>query len=116
MSKELNRQAQIRNGLTQYVGSMLTNSDFKGKAAAQLTVAALVEEATKLAKTNDGIDFYVAKPLLRAVIYLYEEDFKRLARDAKNAGLEKEIVPRIRAELDANLKFLRKTVENFAEE
>ena len=35
-----NRQSQLRLGLTQYVGAMLANSDFKGKAAAQLTAAA----------------------------------------------------------------------------
>ena len=108
-----NRQSQLRLGLTQYVGAMLANSDFKGKAAAQLTAAALIEEAVKLAKTEDGVDFYIAKPLLRAVDYLYEEDFKKLAREAKENGLEKDVVPSLRQDLDQRLSFIRKTVKAY---
>ena len=45
-----NRQAVLRNGLTQYIGAMLDKSDYKPSAARQLIVAALLEEAVKICK------------------------------------------------------------------
>ena len=108
---ETNRQAQLRHGLTQYIGAMLSNKDLNQKAAVQLTVAALVEEAVKLCKTDDGIDMFRAKPILRATEYICEENFKAMAREAQKAGLEQQIVPGLRAEMDNNLKFIRKAID-----
>ena len=111
---DMNRQAQLRQGLTQYVGAMLTNLSLEPRDASQVTAASLVEEATKLAKKEDDeVDFYIAKPLLRAVIYLYEEDFKRFARAAHEQHLdsEKELVANAKAVMDKNLAFLRKMIE-----
>ena len=40
---DMNRQAQLRQGLTQYVGAMLTNLSLEPRDASQVTAASLVE-------------------------------------------------------------------------
>ena len=108
---ETNRQAQLRHGLTQYIGAMLSNKDLNQKAAVQLTVAALVEEAVKLCKTDDGIDMFRAKPILRATEYIFNEDFKKMAREAQKQGLDDQILPGLKATFDKNMKFIRKAID-----
>ena len=113
---EDNRQAQLRTGLVQYVGSMIINSDLDPKDSAQVTAAALCEEAAKLAvKENGGVDFYVAKPLLRAVIYLYEEDFKHMMNEMKKNNLDPQMAEAIQKKMDNGLAFLKNTIEAYKE-
>lgn len=108
---ETNRQAQLRHGLTQYIGAMLSNKDLDPKAAAQLTVAALAEEAVKLCKTDDGIDMFRAKPILRATEYICDENFKKMAREAQKHGLGDQMIPGLRAKFDKNMEFIRKAID-----
>lgn len=68
----------LRQGLVQYIGALMQNSNLEGKAAAQVVAAALSEEALKIAKTETEYDFYVAKPILRASIVLLKERIKEL--------------------------------------
>lgn len=111
---EMNRQAQIRQGLTQYIGAMLTNTELSHKDACQVVVAALVEEAVKLSMTQDGVDFYIAKPLLRAIKYLYEQDLNKMAQEARKSGLEEQVVPAARKLLNDNLAFIEKTINAYS--
>lgn len=62
-----NNQTQIRTGLVNYIGAMITSSKFQDeKATKQIVVAALLEEAMNLMKDNDGyFDMYICKPALR---------------------------------------------------
>lgn len=82
---------RIRHGLTQFVGSLLESSAYKGRAAKQIVCAALLEEALPLTKAEDGaIDLYVAKPLFRAVSALLDSRNKQLVELATKAEDEKE--------------------------
>lgn len=62
-----NDQTQIRAGLVNYIGALLSASKFENEKATRHTVVALLlEEAMKLCKDNDGyFDMYVCKPALR---------------------------------------------------
>lgn len=61
-----NDYKQIRNGLVNYIGSLLKACPFDGeKAARQYVAATLIEEALDLMKNDETYDMYVAKPLLR---------------------------------------------------
>ena len=62
-----NDQAQVRAGLVNYIGAMLSASKFENdKAIKHSVVAILLEEAVKLCKDKDGyFDMYVSKPALR---------------------------------------------------
>lgn len=80
--------AESRNDLTQYIGAMLDSSDFEGKSARQIVAAALVEEAVKICKNDTEVDFYVAKPILRAANYLLQAKKKSLLMAAD--GLDEE--------------------------
>lgn len=63
-----NDTTQIRQGMVNYVGALIKASKFPPKGARQDVSAILIEEALKLARTDDGqYDMYVLKPLLRAV-------------------------------------------------
>lgn len=64
-----NDQGQIRAGLVNYIGAMLTASPYDNdKAAKHNVVAILLEEAMNLCKDEDGyFDMYVCKPILRLV-------------------------------------------------
>lgn len=61
-----NDYKQIRNGLVNYIGSLLKACPFEGeKASRQYVSATLIEEALELMKNDDTYDMYIAKPLLR---------------------------------------------------
>ena len=61
-----NDYKQIRNGLVNYIGSLLKACPFEGeKASRQYVAATLIEEALELMKNDDTYDMYIAKPLLR---------------------------------------------------
>lgn len=64
-----NDQTQIRAGLVNYIGAMLSSSKFDNeKAVKHSVVAILLEEAAALCKDNDGLfDMYTCKPALRLV-------------------------------------------------
>ena len=81
-----NRQAQIRQGLVQYIGAIMNNSDFSPRENKQLAVAALCEEALNLIISceeekfkNDKfyIDDYAVKPFLRGILFLVDRIFER---------------------------------------
>lgn len=61
-----NINAEIRQSLVQFIGALLSNSQYKGAQGRQVVCAALAEEAVKLVTVNDKIEIYSAKPLLRA--------------------------------------------------
>lgn len=64
-----NDQTQIRAGLVNYIGAMLSSSKFDNeKAIKHSVVAILLEEAATLCKDQDGLfDMYTCKPILRLV-------------------------------------------------
>lgn len=79
-----NRAAQARQGLTQYVGALLDSLKGEVKAKAQLVVAALCEEALKLCINNDNqrLDFFAAKPVLRAASFVLSKRAEEMKADA----------------------------------
>lgn len=79
---DVTRQAILRQGLTQYVGGMVTMPDYEDHplAAAQITVASLCEEALKLTNVNGELNLYVAKPVFRAANYLLDRRIETLSK------------------------------------
>ena len=65
--QQQNKSAQIRQGLLQFVASLMENLEGNPQAVAQLITASLLEEAMKIStKDNKNVDFFVAKPILKA--------------------------------------------------
>lgn len=82
---------QIRNGLNNYVGSLLMACPFEGmKASRQYVAATLIEEAMKLMKNEDNtIELYVTKPLLRGTNVVLKDRVKALSALPKNIATDK---------------------------
>ena len=88
-----NLQFQIRQGLHQYIGAMLNNSNFTTKENRQLVVATLCEEAIKIITNDDSkdsvediffIDDYACKPFLRGMKFLLSRNLKRMKNEIPN--------------------------------
>lgn len=83
-------QEQLRIGLNQFFGSILTSSNLKEPAMKkQSLVALVVEELTKFCKTEDNqIDIIAAKPILRATHYLLENRCNDIITSMEEAGIK----------------------------
>lgn len=75
-----NNIEQIRAGLVNYIGAMLTSSNLEDdRAKKHSVVAILLEEAMNLAKDENGNhDIYVCKPALRLTANIARERKKLL--------------------------------------
>ena len=62
------RNGAIRNGLLQYAGALLAETNREGAEAAHVALAQLSEVWLEISKTKNGkhYDVYKAKPVLRA--------------------------------------------------
>ena len=63
----------IREGLIQFIGALLKNTSYEGAAARQIVCAALTEEALTLATQHNKIEYYSAKPILRATLLILDQ-------------------------------------------
>ena len=81
---DTNKAAYIRQGLTQYVGSLAQSIEGDSKEKLQLITAALTEEALGLCMNEEKkLDFFTAKPILRAAGYILSKRAKETKEDAK---------------------------------
>lgn len=115
-SKDIdNRAAQARQGLTQYVGALLTSLKGEDKARAQLIVAALCEESLKLCMNNDAqkFDYFAAKPVLRAASFVLSKRAEEMKADA--SGLP-DSIRRSLMLLSANYSKLAQELSEIVEE
>lgn len=81
---DTNKAAYVRQGLTQYVGALAQSIEGDSKEKLQLITAALTEEALGLCLTEEKkIDFFTAKPILRAAGYILSKRAKETKEDAK---------------------------------
>lgn len=87
-----NDYTQIKNGLVNYIGSLLEACPFDGiKASRQYVAATLIEEAIKLMKDEENhFDLYVTKPLLRATSLVYKDRVNVLS-EVKNINVSQAI-------------------------
>lgn len=69
---------QLRQGLVNYIGAMVESSPLTGNKARHAISAVLVEEALKMATTDDDFDFFVAKPILRGAVYSLDKRIEAL--------------------------------------
>ena len=115
--------AQIRQGLTQYCGSMLTHTGYEGAPARQIVASTLVEEAMKLA-TDSGEDgttqvdeIYVAKPILRATIIILQKRVTgliKLATESADDNLQQKLYPQI-SSYNKAIKVIKSLVDSVGE-
>lgn len=88
-----NDTQQIRNGLVNYIGSLLNASPFKGKAAKQHVIGSVVEEALKMAINEDGtVDMYSAKPFFRASKIIFEKRISELQNLPSTGAVKSQLV------------------------
>lgn len=88
-----NDTQQIRNGLVNYMGSLLMASPFEGKAAKQHVIGSVTEEALKMAINEDGtIDMYAAKPFFRACKIIFEKRILELESLPSNGAINNQLV------------------------
>lgn len=73
---------QIRQGLVNYIGALLSASHFEPRAAKHDVAAMLVEETLGLSQeeVNAPYDLYVLKPLLRGTVATLEQRMNELAK------------------------------------
>lgn len=85
---------QIRAGLVNYIGAMIKASGLEGRAANQYVGAVLVEEALKLTQLEDNspCDLYVAKPILRANMFILKQRCSELKKLINSLDAEAKIV------------------------
>lgn len=73
-----NKQNQIRQGLTQFVGALIDNLSGDKEAVAQLVAASLSEEALKISIKDNKINYFIAKPILRATIIVLKQRYEEI--------------------------------------
>ncbi len=84
MSEREAQRSVLGNEFVQFLGGVINNmtspgGPFEGRpqAAAHETIAVVAEELLKLTKDKDGdVDFFRAKPLIRAAIFLVQQYLK----------------------------------------
>lgn len=103
-----NDTKQIRNGLVNYIGALLNAVPFEGKAAKQVVVAALVEEAFSMSLDESGeLDMYCLKPILRQCKIIFEK--RRLELEAMPS------IPNIRRQIEnytVNINMLNTLIDS----
>ena len=74
------RNEAIRNGLLQYVGALMAETNREGAEAAHVALAQLSEVWLEASKTTDGkhYDTFKAKPILRAAVLIIEDYIRKI--------------------------------------
>lgn len=75
-----NKQNQIRQGLTQFIGALIDNLSGDKEAVVQLVAASLSEEALKISIKDNKIDYFIAKPILRATIIVLKQRYEEIVQ------------------------------------
>ena len=75
-----NRNEAIRNGLLQYVGALMAETNREGAEAAHVALAQLSEVWLEASKTTDGkhYDTFKTKPILRAAVLIIEDYIRKI--------------------------------------
>ena len=103
-----NDYKQIRNGLVNYIGSLLKACPFEGeKAARQYVAATLIEEALDLMKNEESYDMYIAKPLLRGNKIVLQNRKNEIAKLPQSNGIKATIKT-----YEDNLDFLNNLINS----
>lgn len=103
-----NDYKQIKNGLVNYVGSLLKACPFEGeKASRQYVAATLIEEALNLMKEDDTYNMYVAKPLLRGNKIVLENRKNELLNLPQTASVKDTV-----KQYEDNINFIKSLVDN----
>lgn len=75
---------QVKQGLTNFVGTLLRSSKLENREARQKVNAILLEESLRLCRNEKGVyDLIIAKPLLKAVVLLLKQRLSRLKTVSK---------------------------------
>lgn len=106
-----NDNTQIRNGLTNYIGSLLKAVPFDGKASKQVVIAILIEEAFKLSLDENGeMDMYCLKPILRQTKIIFEKRKLSLQEMPQIQSVKKQI-----DDYTSNIEMLNELIKNIKE-
>lgn len=97
-----NKQNQIRQGLTQFIGALIDNLSGDKEAVAQLVAASLSEEALKISIKDNKIDYFIAKPILRATIIVLKQRYEEIVQSINS--LEDNSVKKVLIQQTSALK------------
>ena len=114
MATEKDIIIEARQGLVQYVGSLLVNVPYEGAAARQIVCAALLEEAIRLVTVDNKIEMFSAKPILRAALTVLQSRKKEYEDSLNNDAYRKQILAILR-ELRACIKLISVIIESTKE-
>lgn len=104
-----NDYKQIRNGLVNYVGSLLKACPFDGeKASRQFVAATLIEEAMNLMKDDNTFDMYISKPLLRGNVVILENRKNTLKELPQTSNVKETIKT-----YENNIEFLNSLIQKY---
>lgn len=114
MATEKDIILEARQGLVQYVGSLLVNMPYEGAAARQVVCAALLEEAIRLVTVNGKVEMFSAKPILRAALTVLQSRKKEYEDSLNNDAYRKQILAILR-ELRSCMKMISLIIDSTKE-
>lgn len=76
--QKANREAELKQGIIQYIGAAAKDSGLDGDDAAQLAISMVTETSLELGKRDYGYDFYVLKPIIRGAAFLLAEKARQI--------------------------------------
>lgn len=82
-TEKLSQAAQVRMGLTQFIGAYIHSVEGGRDDVRQLVVAALLEEAMMLCIEKGRVNGFAAKPVLRAAIRILQKRAEELMDTAQ---------------------------------
>lgn len=102
---------QLRGGLVNFIGTLISQSGFTGETARHSVVSTLTEESLKLTQNEEGVvNLYCAKPILRATVFILSQRIKMLeplARD-QNVNIKIKAYKNIVNELNSLIDSIKK--------
>lgn len=83
---------EVRNGLTNYIFACLNGLPYEGVKAKHALISILAEESLNLSKDeNNNIELFAIKPMLRAVVVVFDERIKCLKEAPSSEAINKQI-------------------------
>lgn len=84
-------QEQLRLSLVQFLGAILSNSNFAEPEMRRQSLTALVtEELVKVCKSGENVDMVAAKPILRATQHIIHTREQEIRSELEKSNIDNE--------------------------
>lgn len=104
-------QEQLRMGLVQFLGSILSSSNFAEPEMRRQSVVALVtEELVKICKNQDNnIDMVAAKPILKATQHILSTRESEIRQDLADISMDDDFIE----EAVSDISWIKEDLEKY---